>query len=47
MKPSKKAAAKIARRQADYEAMTREKDPKALYYIMGGRGFHKPASPKK
>jgi hypothetical protein len=43
----RKADAIIARRQADYDRMTQEKDPKALYYIMQGRGFHKPASPKK
>lgn len=43
----RKADKIIARRQADYEAMARSKDARGLYHILGGRGFHKPHSPKK
>jgi recombinational DNA repair protein RecR len=43
----RKADKIIARRQADFEAMARGKDSKGLYFILQGRGFHKPSSPKK
>lgn len=43
----RKADKIIARRQADFDAMERSKDSKGLFYILQGRGFHKPSSPKK
>lgn len=43
----RKADKIIARRQADFDAMAKEKDPRSLYFILQGRGFHRPSSPKK
>jgi hypothetical protein len=43
----RKQQKRLAARIAAFEAMANNKDSRSLYFILQGRGFHKPGSNKK